>query len=81
MDTDTTTINWKDYIASAVDADGIDVSGTVAADLSEWIRQRRAHIMLPLLYGLCGQYGQCNSASNGRSSRISILFPDGNFTG
>ena len=35
MDTDTTTINWKDYIASAVDADGIDVSGTVAADLSE----------------------------------------------
>lgn len=35
LDTDTTTINWKDYIDSALDADGIDVSDTVTADLSE----------------------------------------------
>ena len=35
LDTDTTTINWKDYIESAVDADNIDVKDTVAADLSE----------------------------------------------
>lgn len=35
LDTDSSSINWKDYIESAVDADGIDVSGNIAADLSE----------------------------------------------
>lgn len=35
LEADTSGINWKDYIESAVDADGIDVSGNVTADLSE----------------------------------------------
>ncbi len=35
VDTDTSTINWKDYIESAADVDGIDVKDTVSADLSE----------------------------------------------
>ena len=35
VDTDTSTISWKDYIESAVDADGLDVKETVTADLSE----------------------------------------------
>ncbi|MDE7297234.1 MAG: DUF5011 domain-containing protein, partial [Lachnospiraceae bacterium] len=35
LDTDTSTINWKDFIDSAVDTDGLDVSGTITADLSE----------------------------------------------
>lgn len=35
LETDTGTINWKDFINSATDVDGIDVSDTVTADLSE----------------------------------------------
>jgi len=35
VNTETSGINWKDYLASAVDADGLDVSGNVTADLSE----------------------------------------------
>jgi hypothetical protein len=36
LDTDTSTIGWSgSYIASAVDADGLDISGNLAADLSE----------------------------------------------
>lgn len=35
LDTDSSGINWKDYVESAVDADGIDVSGNITADLSE----------------------------------------------
>ncbi len=34
-DTDTSGITWKDYLESAVDADGLDVSGNVTADLSQ----------------------------------------------
>ncbi len=34
-DTDTSGISWKDYLESAVDADGLDVSGNVTADLSQ----------------------------------------------
>ena len=34
MDTDASTINWNDYIESAVDADGLDVSGNISANLS-----------------------------------------------
>lgn len=34
MDTDTATINWKDFIAEAKDADGLDVSANVTADMS-----------------------------------------------
>lgn len=35
LDTDTSTINWGDFIDSAVDADGLDVSSKLTADLSE----------------------------------------------
>lgn len=35
LEADTSGINWKDYIESAVDADGLDVSGNITADLSE----------------------------------------------
>lgn len=35
VDTDTSTISWKDYIESAADVDGIDVKDSVTADLSE----------------------------------------------
>lgn len=35
VDTDSSSINWKDYIESAVDADGLDVKDNVTADLSE----------------------------------------------
>lgn len=35
VDTDASSINWKDYIDSAVDADGLDVKDSVTADLSE----------------------------------------------
>lgn len=35
LDTDTSTISWKDFIDSATDVDGIDVSDTITADLSE----------------------------------------------
>lgn len=34
LETDTSTIDWSEYILSAVDADGIDVSGNITADLS-----------------------------------------------
>lgn len=35
VDTDTSTINWSDFIESATDADGIDVKANLSADLSE----------------------------------------------
>lgn len=35
LNTDTSGIDWKSYLASAVDADGLDVSGSVKADLSQ----------------------------------------------
>ena len=35
LNTETSGINWKDYLESAVDADGLDVSGNVTADLSQ----------------------------------------------
>ena len=36
VDTDASTITWKGtYIASAVDADGLDVSDNIEADLSQ----------------------------------------------
>ncbi|MCM1027971.1 MAG: DUF5011 domain-containing protein, partial [Roseburia sp.] len=35
VDTDASTIDWKNYIESAVDADGLDVKDSVTADLSE----------------------------------------------
>lgn len=35
LNTDTSGIDWKTYLASAVDADGLDVSGNVKADLSQ----------------------------------------------
>ncbi|MCD8007593.1 MAG: twin-arginine translocation signal domain-containing protein [Clostridiales bacterium] len=34
LDTDTSSIDWSNYISSAVDADGIDVSDSITADLS-----------------------------------------------
>ncbi len=34
LDTDASTIDWKNYVESAVDADGIDVKGKIEADLS-----------------------------------------------
>lgn len=34
MDTDASTIDWKNFIESATDADGLDVSGNIEADLS-----------------------------------------------
>ena len=34
VDTDASGINWKDFIESAVDADGIDISESITADLS-----------------------------------------------
>lgn len=35
VDTDSAGINWNDFIDSAVDADGLDISGNISADLSE----------------------------------------------
>ena len=35
IDTDASSIDWKNYIESAVDADGIDVKDSITADLSE----------------------------------------------
>ncbi len=35
VNTETSGIDWKSYLASAVDADGLDVSSNVTADLSE----------------------------------------------
>lgn len=35
LNTDTSGIDWKTYISSAVDADGIDVSKNISADLSD----------------------------------------------
>jgi len=35
LDADTSGINWKDFVESAVDADGVDVSDNITADLSE----------------------------------------------
>ncbi len=34
LDADASSINWADFLESAVDADGLDVSGSVTADLS-----------------------------------------------
>ncbi|SFC27352.1 hypothetical protein [Butyrivibrio sp. YAB3001] len=34
LDTDTSSIDWKNYIESATDADGLDVSENITADLS-----------------------------------------------
>jgi len=35
LNTETSGIDWKSYLESAVDADGLDVSGNVTADLSQ----------------------------------------------
>lgn len=35
VNTETSGINWQDYLESAVDADGLDVKASVTADLSE----------------------------------------------
>lgn len=35
VDTDASTIDWKNFIESAVDADGLDVKDSITADLSE----------------------------------------------
>ena len=35
LNTETSGIDWKSYIESAVDADGLDVSGNITADLSQ----------------------------------------------
>lgn len=35
LNTDVSTINWKDYVATATDADGLDVKSNIAPDLSE----------------------------------------------
>ena len=34
MDTDTTSINWNDFVEEAKDADGLDVSANITADMS-----------------------------------------------
>ncbi|MDE5589362.1 MAG: hypothetical protein K2J60_09560 [Acetatifactor sp.] len=35
IDTDASTIDWKNFVESAVDADGLDVKDSITADLSE----------------------------------------------
>ena len=34
LDTDASTIDWKNFVESAVDADGLDITGNITADLS-----------------------------------------------
>ena len=35
LNTETSGINWKDFVESAVDVDGLDVSDNITADLSQ----------------------------------------------
>ena len=41
VDTDSAGINWNDFIESAVDADGLDISGNISLN---WIQQLQESI-------------------------------------